>query len=75
MIKDLKTHPEAYLRVSDLARYWKVDPSTLYRDIDKGALAVERHGPSERIRVPIAEARRYGSPSSLQMPQGPQVTE
>ena len=50
---------------------WKVDPSTLYRDIDKGALAAERHGPSERIRVPTAEARRYGMPQS---PQSPQLT-
>ena len=68
-IKDLKTHPEPYVRVSDLARYWKVDPSTLYRDIDKGALAVERHGPSERIRVATEEARRYGKPQSPQLPQ------
>lgn len=67
-IKDLKTHPEPYVRVSELAAYWNVDPSTLYRDIDKGALAVERHGPSERIRVPTDEARRYGRPHPPQSP-------
>lgn len=70
-IKDLQTHPEPYVRVSELAAYWRVDPSTLYRDIDKGALMVERHGPSERIRVPTAEARRYGSPHP---PQAPHLT-
>jgi DeoR/GlpR family transcriptional regulator of sugar metabolism len=71
-IKDLKTHPAAYVRVSALAKYWDVDPSTIYRDIDKGALAVERHGPSGRIRVPTDEARRYGAPHASQVPQ---VTE
>jgi hypothetical protein len=68
-IKDLRTHPEPFVRVSALARYWSVDPSTIYRDIDKGALAVERHGPSGRIRVPTDEARRYGAPHSSQVPQ------
>jgi hypothetical protein len=67
-IKDLKTHPAPYVRVSALARYWDCDPATLYRDIDKGALAVERHGPSGRIRVPTDEARRYGAPHSSQLP-------
>lgn len=71
-IKDLKTHPEPYVRVSALARYWNVDPSTLYRDIEKGALAAERHGPSERIRVPTDEARRYGMPH---LPHSPHLTE
>jgi hypothetical protein len=61
-IKDLTTHPDAYVRVSALAHYWNVDPKAIYQDIDKGALAVERHGPSGRIRIPIAEARRYGAP-------------
>jgi hypothetical protein len=67
-IKDLQTHPEPYVRVSALAKYWAVDPSTLYRDIEKGALAVDRHGPSKRIRVPTEEARRYGMPHPPQSP-------
>lgn len=61
-IKDLATHPEPYVRVSTLARYWNVDPKALYRDIDKGALVVDRLGPARRMRIPIAEARRYGAP-------------
>jgi hypothetical protein len=61
-IKDLATHPDAYVRVSALAHYWNVDPKAIYQDIDKGALVVERHGHSGRIRIPIAEARRYGAP-------------
>jgi hypothetical protein len=68
MIKDLKTHPAPYVRVSALAEYWDVDPSTIYRDIDKGALVAERHGSSGRIRVPTDEARRYGKPHSSHSP-------
>jgi predicted DNA-binding transcriptional regulator YafY len=68
MIKDLQTHPDPYVRVSALAKYWDVDPSTLYRDIDKGALLAERHGPAGRIRVPTHEARRYGAPHPSQAP-------
>jgi predicted DNA-binding transcriptional regulator YafY len=71
-IKSLDTHPEPFVRVSELARYWRVDPSTLYRDIEKGALAAERHGPTGRIRVPTREARRYGAPHP---PQTPHLTE
>jgi hypothetical protein len=77
-IKDLRTHPAPFVRVSALAKYWDCDPSTLYRDIEKGALVVERHGPSERIRIPTQEARRYGrpgAPQSLHSPQSSHLTE
>jgi hypothetical protein len=44
-ILDLKAHPERYVRVSAFARYWKVDPATLYRDIEKA-----RSSPNASVR-------------------------
>jgi len=64
-IIDLTTHPEPYVSVGALARYWCVAPSTIYRHIDKGALYAERIGPYRLIRIPTSEARRYGHPDPV----------
>ncbi len=61
-ILDLDRHDEAFVSVTELAAYWCVHEKTIRRDIDKGALRVVRVGSSGLIRIPIAEARRYGRP-------------
>lgn len=63
---DLKTHAEPYVLVSELADYWRVSTRTIYRDIDKGALPIERVGSSGMIRIPIESARQYGRPDDAQ---------
>ncbi len=74
-IEDLRTHPAAHVSVSELAAYWGVAPSTIYRHIDKGALPVERIGPSALIRIRTPEARRYGHPEPLQPLQALHATK
>jgi hypothetical protein len=51
----------AYVSPSRLARYWDVHIDTVYRDIRKGALRASRT-PSGRLRILMADARRYGRP-------------
>jgi predicted DNA-binding transcriptional regulator YafY len=60
-IKDLDTHPEPYVTISDIASYWQVHRATVYRDIAKGAL-VPHYLPSGHMRIAIKEARNYGKP-------------
>jgi DeoR/GlpR family transcriptional regulator of sugar metabolism len=61
-ILDLDRHDEPYVSVAELARYWGVSDDMIRRDIEKGALKVMVVGSSQVIRIPIAEARRYGRP-------------
>jgi excisionase family DNA binding protein len=68
-IMDLSTHLEPYVSVAELAAYWTVSERTIYRDIDKGALRIIRVGSNGLIRIPIADARRYGRPEDPQARQ------
>lgn len=52
---------DRHVSPSYLADYWGVHVNTIYRDIRKGALPVQRM-PSGRIRVRWIDARRYGRP-------------
>src|SRR2546422_5008805 len=61
-ILDLDRHNEPYVSVAELARYWGVSDDMIRRDIEKGALKVMVVGSSRIIRIPLAEARRYGRP-------------
>lgn len=60
VIDDLKTEQRKFVSVQELAEYWGVSTKTLYRHIDKGALAAEKIGGC--VRIPIAAARSYGNP-------------
>jgi|TARA_R110000744_G_scaffold135459_1_gene244872 predicted DNA-binding transcriptional regulator YafY len=60
-ILDLDTHAEPYVTISDIAAYWKVNRSTIYRDIAKGAL-LPHFLPSGKMRISIQAAREYGKP-------------
>ena len=64
-ILDLDLHNEPYVSVAELARYWGVSDDMIRRDIEKGALKVMVVGSSRVIRIPIAEARRYGRPRPM----------
>ena len=61
-ILDLDRHNEPYVSVAELGRYWGVSDDMIRRDIEKGALKAMVVGSSRVIRIPIAEARRYGRP-------------
>ena len=61
-IVDLATHPDAYVTVSQLARYWKVHPETVRRQILKGALRKTQIGTA--IRIATKDALAYGTPPS-----------
>lgn len=52
---------ELMLKIAQVARMANVSPRTVWNDIQKGALMVERRLVNHRYRtrVPIAEARRY----------------
>ena len=63
-ILDLNRYDEPFVTVEELAEYWRVSDDTIRRDIAKGALIVLRVGPMRQIRIPIAEARRYGQPET-----------
>lgn len=61
-IRDLDRHDQPFVTVYELAAYWGVSDDTIRRDIAKGALVAVRVGSKKQIRIPIAEARRYGQP-------------
>jgi excisionase family DNA binding protein len=44
-IRELKTHPEPYVTVAELAAYWLVGRKQIYKQIDAGTLSAIRLGP------------------------------
>ena len=49
-----------YYLVGELAKMWRLDPSTVYRMIYAGRLGAERHGPhGKAIRVPAGAVAEY----------------
>ena len=59
MITDLATHKKPFVTVSEIATYWQVHPSTIYRNIVKGLLH-PHYLPSGSIRITTENARAYG---------------
>ena len=57
-IEDLRTYPEPYVTLSQLARYWRVSGRRLRRHIESGALPAIRIGP-RLLRISTADARRF----------------
>jgi len=54
-IEDLRTHPDQYVTVFQLARYWKVSRKQIYKQIDAGTLRAIRLGP-RLLRISTADA-------------------
>ena len=57
-IEDLSTHPEPYVTVSQLARYWRVSAKHVHKQIKLGLLGGVRLGP-RTLRIGTAEAIRF----------------
>ena len=57
VIQDLRTHPDAFVSVKELADYLNVSPRHIQRQIEKGALPARKFGRTIRIATP--DARRY----------------
>lgn len=63
-IKDLATHPAAYVSVTELAEYWKLDRHQIYKFIDLGGLRAIRLGP-RTFRVHVDDARVFERDAKL----------
>jgi excisionase family DNA binding protein len=58
MIEDLRTHPDQYVTVSQLARYWRISRAQIHKQIDAGTLTAMRLGP-RLLRISTADAIRF----------------
>lgn len=54
-IRNLREHAEPYVTTSELAAYWLVSRSQIYKHIDAGTLQAIRLGP-RLLRISTAEA-------------------
>ncbi len=54
-IQNLKDHPESYVTTSELAAYWMVSRSQIYKHIEAGTLKAIRLGP-RLLRISRFEA-------------------
>ena len=54
-IKNLNEHPEPYVTTSELAEYWMVSRSQIYKHIEAGTLRAIRLGP-RLLRISTNEA-------------------
>ena len=57
-LKDLKSHPEPYVTVAELAEYWLVGRKQIYKQIDAGTLPAIRLGP-RIMRIRTADALQF----------------
>jgi excisionase family DNA binding protein len=76
-IRDLSTHPLAYVSVGELASYWRISRKQIYKQIDAGTLPAIRLGPRLfRIRTCVArefEENARMSPGQAQQPSTSRV--
>ena len=57
-LKDLKSHPEPYVTVAELAEYWLVGRKQIYKQIEAGTLPAIRLGP-RIMRIRTADALQF----------------
>jgi excisionase family DNA binding protein len=57
-LADLKSHPEAYVTIGELAEYWMVSRKQIYKQIDAGTLRAIRLGP-RLLRIRTADAIEF----------------
>ena len=57
-LQDLKSHPEPYVTVAELAQYWLVGRKQIYKQIDAGTLPAIRLGP-RILRIRTADAIKF----------------
>jgi excisionase family DNA binding protein len=63
-IQNLQDHPESYVTTSELAEYWMVSRSQIYKHIDAGTLRAIRLGP-RLLRISINEALDFEKRAKL----------
>ena len=66
-VRDLKTHPEPYVTVAELAEYWLVGRKQIYKQIDAGTLPAIRLGP-RLLRIRTADAIEFEQRANMQRP-------
>jgi len=66
-VKDLKTHPEPYVTVAELAEYWLVGRKQIYKQIDAGTLRAMRLGP-RLLRIRTAHAIEFERRANMHRP-------
>ena len=66
-LEDLETHPEAYVTIGELARYWHVSRQQIYKQIEAGTLPAIRLGP-RLLRVATAEALKFERHAHMRVP-------
>jgi excisionase family DNA binding protein len=57
-VEHLRTHPGAYVTVSELAGYWRVSRKQIYKQIEAGTLLAIRLGP-RLLRIATSEALEF----------------
>ena len=66
-LQDLKSHPEPYVTVAELAEYWLVGRKQIYKQIDAGTLPAIRLGP-RLLRIRTAEAIEFERRANMHRP-------
>ena len=66
-VQDLKTHPEPYVTVAELADYWLVGRKQIYKQIGAGTLQAKRFGP-RLLRIRTADAIEFERRASIHPP-------
>ena len=60
----LKSHPEVYVTIGELAEYWAVNRKQLYKQIEAGTLPAIRLGP-RLLRIRTADAIQFESNAKM----------
>jgi excisionase family DNA binding protein len=63
-LRDLATHPEPFVTVAELARYWSVSRRQVYKQIEEGRLPAIKMGPRS-VRVPTRGAAEFEKQSAF----------
>jgi excisionase family DNA binding protein len=58
VITNLRSHPNAYVTIADLATYWGVSRKQIYKQIQAGTLGAIKLGP-RLLRVRTIDAARF----------------
>jgi excisionase family DNA binding protein len=66
-LEDLETHPEAYVTIGELARYWLVSRKQIYKQIEAGTLPAIRLGP-RLLRIGTADALAFERRANMRTP-------
>ena len=66
-LQDLKSHPDPYVTVAELAEYWVVGRKQIYKQIDAGTLRAIKLGP-RLLRIRTADAIEFERRANMRRP-------